>query len=54
MKQCVLDENKICDRCGECDVCDLDANKKCDNCGKCIAFDQDYASIAIDGIIQNQ
>jgi len=20
---CILDENKICDRCGECEMCDL-------------------------------
>ena len=54
MKKCVLDESKTCNQCGECDICDLDPNKKCDNCGKCIAFDQDYVSIAIDEIIQNQ
>ena len=54
MKKCVLDESKICNQCGECDICDLDPNKKCDNCGKCIAFDQDYVSIAIDELIQNQ
>ena len=36
-KKCVLDENKICDDCGECNYCDLNPFKICDNCGKCIA-----------------
>ena len=27
VKYCVLDENKVCDDCGECSVCDLDPNK---------------------------
>lgn len=53
MKQCLLDEAKICNDCGECDRCDLDPNKKCDNCGQCIAFEHDYISVSIDEIIQN-
>ena len=36
MKYCILDNKKICDDCGECNVCDLDPNKICDNCCRCI------------------
>ncbi len=41
IKVCVLDENKMCDDCGECNRCDLDPNKICDNCCKCIAIEDD-------------
>ncbi len=54
MKMCVLDESKVCNNCGSCDICDLNQNKKCDNCGQCIALENDYVSIAIDEIIQDQ
>ncbi len=47
---CVLDENKECDQCMECETCDLDPSKVCDSCGKCLEF-KDYASIKIDKII---
>ena len=33
---CVIDENKICDDCGECSKCLLDPKKKCDSCGDCL------------------
>ncbi len=46
-KMCVLDEEKECDGCLECEVCDLDPNKICDNCGKCLNI-QEFASIRID------
>ena len=46
-----FDENKICDDCGECDVCDLDKNKICDNCGKCIGLDADSRAIEIEDVI---
>jgi len=48
---CILDEEKVCDQCGECDRCDLDPQKICDNCGKCIADDRDYEVIEIDQIV---
>ena len=51
-EKCILNENKICNDCGECDKCDLDSTKICDNCGKCIDFD-DVASIKIDKIYLN-
>lgn len=52
-KKCVLYVDKICDDCGECDICDLDPNKICDNCGKCIDYDPEckFAEINIDEII---
>lgn len=50
-EKCVFDENKICDDCGECDVCDLDKNKICDNCGKCIGLDADSRAIEIEDVI---
>ncbi len=49
-KQCVLDENKQCVECGECDRCDLDPKKMCDNCGKCVGMDADIRAIGIDAV----
>lgn len=50
-KKCVLDEEKLCTDCGECDKCDLDPQKTCDNCGKCIGMDAHSRAIGIDDII---
>lgn len=47
---CVLEDNKQCTGCGECEICDLDRNKLCDNCGKCLDI-RDDAVIKIDKII---
>ncbi|MBQ8425651.1 MAG: hypothetical protein IJX17_06480 [Clostridia bacterium] len=33
---CVLEDDKFCNDCGECDRCDIDPTKICDNCGKCL------------------
>lgn len=52
-KKCILDDNKICDECGECDFCDLNPFKRCDNCGKCIDDAQEYRELKIDDIILN-
>ncbi len=49
--KCILDENKICSNCGECDKCDLDFGKVCDNCGKCIGLDADSRAIEIEDVI---
>ncbi len=46
---CVLDEEKECDGCMECEICDLDRGKICDNCGKCLDV-KEFATIAIDRI----
>lgn len=35
-KKCILDEDKRCDGCGNCNRCDLDDTKICDNCMKCM------------------
>lgn len=51
--RCVLDESKLCDDCGECNVCDLDPNKICDNCMKCLNTGADYSAIEIDEIIDD-
>lgn len=48
-KECVLRDNKICDNCYECEMCDINPVKVCDNCCKCINFD-DYAAIKIDKV----
>lgn len=50
MKQCVLEE-RICNNCGECDLCDLDSAKVCDNCMKCVLPEEDYKGIIIEKII---
>ena len=52
-KYCLLDETKVCDDCGECNVCDLDPNKICDNCMKCLQTGADYNAIEIDEIIED-
>ena len=52
-KICVLDETKLCNDCGECNVCDLDPNKICDNCMKCLKSGADYTAIEIDEIIDD-
>ncbi len=49
-KKCILDDQKICDGCGECDRCDLDPNKICDNCMKCMGDEVDFRAIIIGGI----
>ena len=53
-KMCVLDEEKICDGCCECDRCDLDPNKICDNCMKCLGLDADYRAVTIKGIFLDE
>ena len=51
-KMCVLDEEKECDGCLECEICDLDPNKICDNCGKCLVI-KEYAAIRIDKLYRD-
>lgn len=48
-EECVL-YDRICNGCGECEICDIDPNKICDNCGKCLDI-KDDAVIKIDKII---
>ena len=49
-RMCVLEEGKVCDDCGQCNLCDLDPTKICDNCMKCVNGDAAYRAIAIDRI----
>ncbi|MHB8171079.1 MAG: hypothetical protein ACYDG6_05995 [Thermincolia bacterium] len=49
-KNCILEDNKICDNCCECNICDLDSKKQCNNCAKCIDC-PDYRVIEIEEII---
>ena len=57
-KRCVLDEEKMCNNCGECDKCDLDPNKICDNCGKCLDVyntdDKGFLKVGIDKILMGE
>lgn len=52
-KKCILDDEKICDECGECDFCDLNPFKRCDNCGKCIDEGEEYRELKIDDVVIN-
>jgi hypothetical protein len=49
-KRCLLDNSKVCNDCGECEICDLDPGKICDNCCRCLG-DADYAAIEVEKII---
>ena len=54
-KMCLMDPEKICDDCGECERCDLDPNKLCDNCMKCLSSTgADYLAIEVDDIIESE
>lgn len=53
VKQCVL-YDRVCNGCGECDICDIDKGKICDNCGKCIMGEKEYNEILIDEIILDE
>ena len=54
-KQCVLNPEKLCDDCGECEMCDLDPTKKCDNCMKCVISEgAEYRAIKITGVILSE
>ncbi|HBF37675.1 MAG TPA: hypothetical protein DDW50_10175 [Firmicutes bacterium] len=50
IKECLLDNSKECNDCGECEICDLDPNKICDNCCRCLG-DADYSAIKVEKII---
>lgn len=54
-KNCILNINKICNNCGECDRCDLNPEKICDSCGKCLEMDEnELRAIKIDEIIEDE
>ena len=47
-KKCILEENKICDNCCECFICELDPTKICDNCAKCLGINELFEADYID------
>ncbi len=49
-KKCILEEDKVCDNCCDCFVCDLDPTKSCDNCAKCLEL-ADFNAIEISDIL---
>ncbi len=51
-KKCILYDNKLCDNCGECNMCDLDPKKVCDSCGICLDMDDDYNTLDIDLVME--
>ena len=52
-KKCIFNARKICDNCGECEVCELNSNKKCNNCGKCLELEgYDVKAIKIDEVFE--
>ena len=48
-----MEDGKVCDDCGQCNLCDLDPTKICDNCMKCVRSGADYNAIEIDEIIDD-
>ncbi|MBU3160632.1 hypothetical protein KPL37_12835 [Clostridium frigoris] len=53
-KNCIFNNKKICNDCGDCEVCELNSNKKCDNCGKCLELEGfDVKAIKIDEVFEN-
>jgi hypothetical protein len=53
---CLIDPEKICNDCGECDRCDLDPTKLCDNCFRCLEPEagKEYLDVPIDGVYDEQ
>ena len=49
-KKCILNDDKVCDGCGECDRCDLDPNKISDTCMNSMGDEVDFRAITISGI----
>lgn len=55
MKKCVLNSNKVCDNCNQCNMCSLDPTKVCDNCFRCLDTDEkDYIDIPISELIGDE
>ncbi|MEK6266134.1 MAG: hypothetical protein N2B06_15385 [Clostridium sp.] len=54
-KNCIFNISKICDNCGECEICELNRSKKCDNCGKCLELEgYDVKAIKIDEVFEHE
>ncbi|MCY6372538.1 hypothetical protein [Clostridium ganghwense] len=53
-KFCILQANKLCNDCGDCNKCDLNSSKKCNNCGKCLQLEgYDMKAINIEEIVED-
>ncbi|WMJ82003.1 hypothetical protein RBU49_07065 [Clostridium sp. MB40-C1] len=53
LKYCILQLNKPCTNCGDCNKCDLNSSKICNNCGKCLKMEgYDSKAIGIDEILE--
>ncbi len=53
MKYCIFNEKKVCNDCGECNVCEYNRDKICDNCGKCLEIEgYDVKAIKIDEVFE--
>ena len=54
-KNCIFNNNRICNSCGECEICELNSNKKCNNCGKCLELEgYDVKAIKIDEVFEDE
>lgn len=54
-KNCIFNNNRICNNCGECEICELNSNKKCNNCGKCLELEgYDVKAIKIDEVFEDE
>ena len=54
-KNCIFNDKKVCNNCGECEVCELNSNKKCNNCGKCLELEgYDVKAIKIDEVFEDE
>jgi len=53
-KNCIFNDKKICNNCGECEICELNSNKKCNNCGECLELEgYDVKAINIDEVFED-
>jgi len=53
MKYCIFDEKKVCNDCGECNICEYNRDKICDNCGKCLEIEgYDVKAVKIDEVFE--
>lgn len=50
MRDCILEPERKCNLCGECERCDLEPAKICDNCCRCLDV-ADYRAVEITEII---
>jgi hypothetical protein len=54
-KNCIFNQNKVCNNCGECNVCEFDGKKICDNCGKCLEIEgYDLRAIKIEEVFEKK